>query len=324
MNPDHPLKNLGKSQARSIFTNIPVEFVVPKSCPVVFINDLFVDEYKGGAELTSQALISKAPVPVFRVHSSSLTIEMLDRYKDKYWILGNFTQANSGALSHLALGGFKYAIVEYDYKYCSFRSEVLHQKQTGHVCDCPLRPHGILIEKLYGNAQKIFWMSEKQKEQFLTRIPSLFFAREDQHVIQSSVFSDEAIDLMVSLRELHKTETAKFPIKIWAVQGSKNWIKGTKETVEACSKAKMPVKILSDLQPEEFLKELAKCSGLAFQPLDFDTCPRIVIEAKLMGLELVLNDNVQHKDESWFSGTLENLENYLRTRGSNFWNHIIL
>lgn len=249
---------------------------------------------------------------------------MLDRYKDKYWIVGNFTQVDSGALAHLATGGFKYAIVEYDYKYCTFRSEVMHQKQTGHVCDCPLRPHGILVEKLYTGAQKIFWMSEKQKEQFLSRIPSLFFGPDAQHVIQSSVFSDESLNLMAELRASHQTETTKYPIKIWAVQGSKNWIKGTKETIEMCSKAKMPVKVLADLSPENFLRELAKCSGLAFQPLDFDTCPRIVIEAKLMGLDLVLNDNVQHKDESWFTGSVEDLETYLRSRPSNFWNNICL
>lgn len=311
---------LGQQIARNVFSNVPVEFVVPGNCPVVIVCDLYSSEYKGGAELTTEAILDKSPYPVFKIHSPSLTAKMLDKHKDKYWIIGNFTQADPSALAYLATGGFKYSIIEYDYKYCAFRSEVLHQKQTGHLCDCPLRPHGFLVEKLYSNAEKIFWMSEAQKEHVLSRIPSLFFAKPEQHVIQSSTFSDEALEKMAALRAARQIQS----FKIWGVQGSNNWIKGTKETVELCAKERLPVKILSDLSPEKFLEELSKCHGLVFNPLDFDTCPRVVIEAKLLGLELRLNENVQHQHEDWFKGSIEETETYLRERGPNFWRNIVL
>jgi hypothetical protein len=319
---DPKLRNLGAAQGRNHFSNMPLEFVVPKNVPVVFVSDLSVTDYQGGAELTTDAIMKKAPCKTFFVHSQSLTVDMLDKYKDRHWVICNFTQCEASALSHLATGGFQYSVIEYDYKYCMFRSEVLHQKQTGQPCDCPLRPHGILVEKLYAGAQRIFWMSEAQKEHFLSRIPALIFGPPEQHVVLSSVFSDEALDTILGLREVHTDAVAKLPVKIWAVQGSQNWIKGTEDAVKWCAEQKMPVKVLGQQTYDKFLVDLAKSSGLVFRPLDFDTCPRIVIEAKLMGLDLELNDNVQHKNEPWFTGTVEDTVSYLRSRGAHFWSQL--
>lgn len=318
------LRNLGAAIAKNHFTGVPMEFVVPSGTPVVFVSDMFASDYSGGAELTSEAIIAKSPHKVFKVHSQSLTTEMLERYSDRYWIIGNFTQCDASALAYLSTSRIKYSIIEYDYKYCMFRSEVLHLKQTGHVCDCPLRPHGILVEKLYENAQHIFWMSEKQKEHFLTRLPSLIFSDDDKHIVLGSVFLDKTLDELLALKKYHDESVNKIPIKIWAVQGSQNWIKGTKETIEICTKNKIPVKVLQNMEYSKFLKELASCYGLIFQPLDFDTCPRVVIEAKIMGCELQLNDNVQHKDEEWFKGTPEEVVSYLKTRGEFFWKNILI
>jgi hypothetical protein len=67
------------------------------------------------------------------------------------------------------------------------------------------------------------------------------------------------------------------------------------------------------------LQKLADYHGFAFAPLGSDTCPRIVIEAKLLGCDLLLNKNVLHSDEEWFTGTVEQAEDYLRGRSSVFW-----
>jgi hypothetical protein len=318
------LRNLGAAIAKNHFNGVPVEFIVPPGTPVVFVSDMFAQDYSGGAELTTEAIIKKSPHRVFKVHSQSLTVDMLEKYQDRYWIICNFTQADVAALAYLAQSKIKYSIVEYDYKYCIFRSEVMHQKQTGHSCDCPLRPHGILVEKLYSGAQHIFWMSEKQKEQFVSKIPSLIFAPDGKHIVQGSVFDDQTLDKLVSLREVHAKAVSNIPIKIWGVQGSQNWIKGTQETIKWCTEKKLPVKVLGNMAYETFLAELASCHGLVFQPLDFDTCPRIVIEAKIMGCELELNNNVQHKDELWFTKSSDEIVSHLKTRGEYFWSHISL
>jgi glycosyltransferase involved in cell wall biosynthesis len=58
-------------------------------------------------------------------------------------------------------------------------------------------------------------------------------------------------------------------------------------------------------------------------PLGMDTCPRMVIEAKMLGCELHLNDYVQHKDEIWFDTEDSfDTEAYLYAAREKFWNSI--
>ena len=54
---------------------------VDDSCDVVFVSDMFADEYVGGAELTSQALIDSCPLKVQKVKSSQLTMELMERHR---------------------------------------------------------------------------------------------------------------------------------------------------------------------------------------------------------------------------------------------------
>lgn len=324
---NNQLKFLGALDGRNHFSNIPLEFVVPKVAKAVFVSDLFEKDYVGGAELTSEAIIEKAPFPVFRVHSSALTIPMLEANVDKHWIICNFTQMDVLALEYLIEHPtLKYSIVEYDYKYCMFRSEVLHLKQTGSPCDCTLRPHSILVERFYSNAEHVFWMSEAQKEAFLNKVPSLHFCDEGHHVVQSSTFRDSDLDFLLSVknsREQKRAQKKKLPLKVWAVQGSQNWIKGTQETVAMAAKQKMAVKILGNMPYRDFILAMSECDGFLFQPLDLDTCPRVVIEAKILGLELMLNTNVQHQDEDWFKDkSPEEIVEHLKTRGDFFWSNI--
>ena len=73
------------------------------------------------------------------------------------------------------------------------------------------------------------------------------------------------------------------------------------------------------MEYEDFLKKLSCSKGLIFLPNGGDTCPRLVMEAKMLGCELVLNEHVQHKDDDWFTGTPEECMAYLRTRVDCFW-----
>ena len=73
---------------------------------------------------------------------------------------------------------------------------------------------------------------------------------------------------------------------------------------------------------QQLLRKLSKFKGLSFHPLGDDTCPRTVIEAKLLGLELSLNDKVQHKDEEWFNKDRSEIEDYLLSRHEVFWEKI--
>ena len=67
------------------------------------------------------------------------------------------------------------------------------------------------------------------------------------------------------------------------------------------------------------LQKFATYKGFIFLPRGYDTCPRTVIEAKLLNCQLITNDYVQHKNESWFNGSSEDAMLYLRSRTKLFW-----
>ncbi len=75
------------------------------------------------------------------------------------------------------------------------------------------------------------------------------------------------------------------------------------------------------MEYDQFLKRLAQARGLCALPAGYDTCPRLAIEAKLLGCELQTNEYVQHRDEEWFNKPNDEIVKYLRTRKDYFWMH---
>ena len=80
---------------------------------VVFVADLFVEDYVGGAELTTEALIESCPFEYIKVRSKDVTIETLQKYHQYFWIFGNFAQLNLGLVPSF-VGNIRYAVLEYD------------------------------------------------------------------------------------------------------------------------------------------------------------------------------------------------------------------
>ena len=102
---------------------------------VVFVSDLFVEDYVGGAELTSEALISECPLRIDKLKSQNVTMDLLRQGVKKYWIFGNFAALNPQLIPSI-VANLQYSVLEYDYKYCRFRSPEKHEASTKQPCDC--------------------------------------------------------------------------------------------------------------------------------------------------------------------------------------------
>lgn len=298
-----------------------LEFFIPKKTDVVFVADLFEADYKGGAELTTEALVSSAPgLRVFKLHSTSLTADLVAKHKDLTWVLCNWSMAPRDGLSALVTEGCKFVCVEYDYKYCSARSSHLHNLQLGYGKECECHKSKNFAVALYKRAAHVFFMSEAQKKEYESKFPAM---TEWTHTsVLSSVWKEADLDHICSLRK-----EASERKKEWAVLSGGSWIKNQEATEKWCKENAIPYETVGNRPYWDFLQKLSEYKGLIFHPAGFDTCPRLVVEAKLLGLELNLNDNVQHKEENWFkdasvSATVE----YLRSRPSVFWStlHLIM
>ncbi len=293
----------------------------------LFIADLFANQYAGGAELTLEAIIEEGinqGHKIEKILSKDLSTIHFQDFRDYHWIFGNFTQVRKQILIDLMNRDQRYSVVEFDYKYCIARSEHVHNqelfRQGGgfRFCRCEFEEHGKFIASFYTKADFIFFMSDSQKEVILRKIPSLRMKRNGSLVSQYSVWNPKILDYIHSIRQSRTTDNGK-----WAVLGSEGWNKGKISAIEFCQKKNLPYEVIPNLPYETFLKKLSEYKGLVFYPNAYDTCPRLVIEAKLMGLELQLNENVQMKDESWFNQDPSNLENFLRSLPGKFWNHYV-
>jgi len=306
---------------KNAFSNLPMEFHIPKLYNTVFVADFFIDDIQGGAELTTEALIKEAPSSkkIFKLHANSLTPKLIKDNKDKLFVITNFVTATTEALSELIESGVKYYIIEYDYKYCKFRSEGLHLMQAKKPCDCAAnKAIKDIIVPFFKNAQKVFWMSEAQRKHYLNRIPEL---QDLSSEILSSVFDKETLQFINKLFIETKDKEKVKKVAILSKEGS-TWIKGIESTIAYLNVEGKEYIHLPKLPYNQFLKELSKYETFCFRPSDKDTCPRIVIEAKLLGLNLLMNRNVQHKDEAWFIGNREEMLSYLNNRVDFFWSNI--
>lgn len=302
---------------RNLFTGIPVEFHVPDKARVVVVSDFFEKDLSGGAEMTLEALLKSSPTgAVSRLHSTSLTPEILNKNKDKTWIIANYTLVSGEVIEDLANSTeINCSIIEFDFKFCAFRSTYRHMLERGTPCDCQGTQHGQVVEKLYRNAKNLFWMSERQKAVAEKAMPTL--KTHLSSTVLSSVFDKETLAFLAMLR----TRAKKNPNKVAMLSGG-TWIKGVEQTEEWCKLHKLDYVKVGSKDYRSFLSELSSYGSFVFRPLDYDTCPRAVIEAKLLGLGLRLNENVLHQSEPWFALSEDGVESYLRTRPEVFWNKV--
>lgn len=294
--------------------NVKPVLSVPQTCKVIFVADLFVDDYVGGAELTTEALITSSPIETWKLRSRDVTLDILKQGSDKFWIFGNFAELNPQLIPSI-VANLRYSILEYDYKYCRFRSPEKHLQNAGTPCDCHNQLNGKLVSSFFYGAMHVWWMSEKQRERYVTMFP--FLADKDNTVL-SSVFDDLTLGTIKKLRQEASPDRHG-----WIVLGSNSWVKGFAGAKEWCERNKKEHEVVWNIPYEQLLEKLSKAEGFVYLPAGADTCPRMVIEAKLLGCKLQLNDFVQHKNEEWFAtDDLTAIEEYLYTARKTFWNGI--
>ena len=278
---------------------------------VVFVADLFINDYVGGAELTTEALVEGCPFEFIKYRSKEITVETLQQHVNDYWIFGNFSGLNTSLIPSI-VGNIKYSVLEYDYKFCKYRSIEKHKEDTGQDCDCDESQLGKLVSAFFYGADKIFWMSAEQEQRYIDRFPFLEFKGR----VLGSVFSTKGIEILEFLRGGQEGSG-------WLVQDSESWIKGTDDAIEWCKETNRDFKLFKNYSTTKLLNAMANAKGFCFLPRGGDTCPRVVIEAKVLGCELKLNNNVQHAKEAWFDkGTPESIIEHLKSRPKVFWQEI--
>jgi len=274
---------------------------------IIFVADAFSDQYNGGAELTTDAIIDASYFPVNRVRSHQVNKEAMEAHKDALWMFGNFSGLTPDCLLYAAKN-LDYVVLEYDYKFCKYRSIKKHEKFEGK-CDCTEQSSGRLVAAFMAKSRMNFWMSKNQCDLYTSHFPFI-----KNNTILNSIFSDDTLSYLKSLNTKNKNDK-------WIILDSPSWIKGREDAIAHAEDNNLEYELVWGLEHKELLHKLAKSKGLILLPLAHDTCPRLTMEARALGCQLVLNDHVQHKDEDWFSDS-DTMMSYLSTRAAYFWEKI--
>jgi glycosyltransferase involved in cell wall biosynthesis len=289
--------------------------LVPENAEIIFVADLFAEDYVGGAELTTEALIESSPLEVFKVRCKDLSMDTLESGHKKHWIFGNFSGLQQDLIPTI-VANLNYSILEYDYKFCKYRSVEKHLSIEQKNCDCHEQMHGKLISAFMYGAQSLWWMSEDQLKLYCKLFP---FLVEKENTVLSSVFNETFFVALKMLKEKYEDQEKSG----WLVLGSTSWIKGYPQAEEWCKENNKEYEVLWNVPYEEVLEKMAQAEGFVYLPLGGDTCPRMVIEAKLLGCEVHINDDVQHAKEIWFDTEDPfDTEAYLYAARERFWTSI--
>jgi glycosyltransferase involved in cell wall biosynthesis len=278
---------------------------------IILVSDLFSSDINGGAELTTEAIFENTEWDIQRVYSKDVTIELLQEGHKKFWIFTNFASINLSLIPSI-IANLKYSVIEYDYKFCKHRSIEKHKHFENEECNCANEHHGKLISTFYYAAKSLWFMSEGQRSVYESKFP---FLKDANSFVLSSVFSTSFFNKIKGLTKNKKNDK-------YVVLSSQSWIKDTKSAIDWCTKNKKEYELLSGLSHDEFLTKLSESKGIAFFPSGNDTCPRIIIEAKLLGCDIQTNENTQHLNEEWFKGSNKDIISYLKSRPSVFWDEI--
>jgi hypothetical protein len=154
-------------------------------------------------------------------------------------------------------------------------------------------------------------MSKNQLNYYIYKFPKFL---NFNNLILSSTFSKKDIEFLENSFSSKKNDT-------WLIQDSTSWVKGFNNSIEFAKNNNLKYYCFNNLTREKMLKLFLDSKGFIFLPNGFDTCPRTVIEAKLLGCDLILNDFVQHHKEEWFEDKIK-IINYLKNNKFYFWNKI--
>ncbi len=281
----------------NFFTDNNKSIDIPESCKVIWVSDFYTEDLPGGAgaELSNEALLENTPLEVFKIRSKDITMDLLEKGHQKFWVFTNFTQMDFKLIPSI-IANMKYSIVEYDFKYCRYRLKQLHMEAEKTVCNCHNEVHGKLISSFYHGAKTLYWMSQIQMDEYFEYFP---FLKEKSNVLLSSIFDKKTLALLKQLILNQKEEDFNDSA---VILGSNSWIKNTQGSINYCDRKNIKHEVVQGLKYEDLLIKLSKTKYGIFMPLGMDSCSRLSIEMALLCKEVVFNDNVIQKDEEWMSG----------------------
>jgi hypothetical protein len=280
---------------------------------VLFVADQFAnanrsskDRHPGGAELTDAAAIVACPWPLRAISCGELERESA-RFLDDFEVivLGNARSASRGLEQRIAATG-RHVLFEHDLRICRYRGNFPVARDPAHRsrlhCWCPHLSERALFDGALGT----IFLTKLQERIYRANAS---FACHATHVLGSSLFDARLLERRESA--LERSGTCLF--------ASPHAIKGHRQALEYCRHRGIGPTEIKNLTPSAVLDLFARSERFVNLPIGPEWAGRMVVEARLLGCEVVANDLVGVTGEPFWGESREQALAFLLDGPARFW-----
>ena len=267
----------------------------------VLINDFFKEDLGGGGHSGGAALNDEIIYDIFKFHSediikvksSSLTESFLEARKDSFFIISNFFHIDSKLIEKIQ--ELNYVVYAHDYKFVAHTNPALYK-------DFLVPKEEIIFEDFFNKSRMIICQSGLQQRIYndnLQNANTLNFS--------GNLWDTESLDLMSKLKNTEKK-------RVCSVIKSHYPQKGVPEAIKFCIQKQFDYELIWSPSHHKFLEKMAQNKALAFYPLTPETCGRMGLEAKMMGIKVFTTELLGASHEPWFDKNEEDLISLMRSK----------
>ena len=229
-----------------------------------------------------------------KVKSRNLDPAAIQNELVDFYIISNFLELSYQSYTFLTERA-NYIIYEHDHKYVRNRNPA--QYENFEVPESEL-----VNQKFYQNAKAILCQSD-----FHANIVRKNLGLDTIKSLGGNLWSSDSLELMSSLAKQEKLDMC-------AIMQSDNWHKNTIGAVRYCKVKNLSHALIPPSDYHDFLSQLGTYKRLVFFPQTPETLSRIAVEARMMGMAVVTNQNVGATKEPWFHLKGEELIEAMRNK----------
>jgi len=249
---------------------------------IIFIADFFVEQLLGGGELNNDELIDlliHRGHKVLKINSHLVDRKFISEHKDSNFIIANFI--NLKAECRKDLYDKKYVIYEHDHKYLTTRN-------PGVFKDYIAPQEAIVNYDFYKKANAIFCQSS-----FHLDIIKKNLTLNNLINLGGNLWSLKALDIIAQLAVRPKANKC-------SILSSNIEHKNTRGAITYCEHKDLQYELVANKNYNDFLTQLGSNEKFVFLPKTPETLSRVIVEARMMGMSVITNDNVGATKEEWF------------------------
>ena len=248
-----------------------------------FIADFFANEILGGGELNNQELIEilkQREHEVLQIKSVFATPDFIKTNSDSFFIIANFIMLSEDCKR--ALADKNYLIYEHDHKYLPHRNPARCKEFK-----CP--EQYIINRDFYKSAKAVLCQS-----QFHSDIVNKNLNIGNVVNLGGNLWS---LDSLSKMREIGSKEKQNK----CSILDSNISHKNTIGAIQHCNSKGYEYELIKSNSYYEFLEKLGANEKFCFFPKTPETLSRVVVEARMMNMSIIINRLIGAASESWFS-----------------------